>query len=169
MEAILQGCEGIVVYQDDILVYGPNIKEHDNRLQIAPKKIAEHGLQLNDENCKYRQASMRFLGHMFDSKGTQPDPDKIRAIEALNRPTDIPSLRRFLGMVNYMQCYIPHLAKLASPLNRLLREDTQWVWDRYQEKAIANIIAQLKQSPALRYYDKSAPTCLHADASQNGI
>jgi len=106
---------------------------------------------------------------MFDSKGTQPDPDKIRAIEALNRLTDILSLRRFPGMVNYMQRYIPHLAKLASPLNRLLRKDTQWVWDSYQEEAVANIIVQLKQSPGLRYYDKGAPTCLHADASQNGI
>jgi len=49
-------------------------------------------------------------------------------------------------MVNYIQSYIPHLTEL--------RIDMQWVWNSYQEEAVMNIIAQIKQSPGLRYYDK---------------
>lgn len=169
MEEILDGCAGVVVYQDDIAVFGSDMKQHDERLQAVLDKIKASNLELNEEKCKYRQPSIKFLGHVFDKSGIHPDPDKLAAIEGLDKPTDVSSLRRFLGMVNYMQRYIPRISDLASPLNCLLRNDTEWIWGEPQENAVKSLIAQLKSSPGLKYYDPKSAVTLAADASTLGL
>lgn len=126
MEDILKGCEGVVVYQDDNLIFGSNMQEHDRRVENVFKNLTVHGLQLNHQKCIYRQASAKFLKHMFDKQGIKPDTDKITYIRDVAQPTDALSLRCFLGLVNHMQPYVPNLSELASHLNCLLKKDTQW-------------------------------------------
>ncbi len=38
------------------------------------------------------------------------------------RPTDIPGLRRILGMVNYLAKFVPNLAATLQPLHNLLKK-----------------------------------------------
>ena len=62
MNELLEGLEGVVVYMDDILVYGSDIKEHDARLSKVLHVLKENGLKLNDSKCHYRQSELKFLG-----------------------------------------------------------------------------------------------------------
>ena len=52
MNELLGGLEGVVVYMDDILVYGSNMKEHDERLSKVLHILKENGLKLNDSKCQ---------------------------------------------------------------------------------------------------------------------
>ena len=72
------------------------------------------GATLNAQKCEFGKTSITFLGHKIDHKGIQADPDKTRAIRDMKAPTTISELRRFLGMVNQLGKFTPHLAHLTA-------------------------------------------------------
>ena len=63
---------------------------------------------------------------------------KIETIQGLPEPSDVSALRRYLGMVNYLGKYLPHLSTILRPLNELLSKDTAWMWGPPQRTALSN-------------------------------
>ena len=63
-----------------------------------------------------RKASSSLATSLIDSKGIHPDPDKVQAIVKMKSPTNVPEVRRFLGMVHQMKMskFAPHLADKAN-------------------------------------------------------
>ena len=51
MSTILEGLEGILCQIDDILIFGSDQKQHDERLVTALQRIQEAGITLNTEKC----------------------------------------------------------------------------------------------------------------------
>ena len=102
MSAILCDLEGVVCQMDDILVFGKDQAEHDGRLTAVFKRIESAGVTLNPEKCEFSRRKLSFLGHIINEAGVQADPDKTSAIQEMKPPTNIPELRRFMGMVNQL-------------------------------------------------------------------
>ncbi|XDV29902.1 hypothetical protein PO909_032932 [Leuciscus waleckii] len=127
MQELLQDHEGTVVYMDDILVFGASLEEHDRCLKRVMETIRASGLKLNREKCKFRQASLHFLGQVISQEGVTPSPERVPAITALETPTNVSELKRVLGMVNYVGRYIPNLSQILHPLNELLKNIVAWV------------------------------------------
>ena len=46
---------------------------------------------------------MTFMGHRITKEGVQADPSKIAAICAMPSPSDVHSVKRFCGMVQYLR------------------------------------------------------------------
>lgn len=44
------------------------------------------------------------------------DPDKVEAIKAMKRLCNVSETRRFLGMVNHLGKFLPHLTEKTQPL-----------------------------------------------------
>ena len=40
--------------------------------------------------------------YVVNQDGIQPDPEKVRAVTAMPPPTNVPEVRRFMGMVNQL-------------------------------------------------------------------
>lgn len=60
------------------------------------------------------------------SKGkVMPDPMKVKKIREYERPTNIKELRSFLGLCNYVRCFIGNYSKIVAPLNNLLKGETK--------------------------------------------
>ena len=68
MNELLEGLEGVVVYIEDILVYGSNMKEHDERLSKVLHILKENGLKLNDSKCHYRHSELKSLGQSISKE-----------------------------------------------------------------------------------------------------
>ena len=51
MDSLLQECNGVTAYLDDILVAGSNVAGHLENLSAVLDKLDKAGLQLNKENC----------------------------------------------------------------------------------------------------------------------
>ncbi|CAB3986098.1 Hypothetical predicted protein [Paramuricea clavata] len=49
IQQVLPGCEGVQNIADDIIVHGPKIELHDQRLTKVLEKLQEKGLTLNPE------------------------------------------------------------------------------------------------------------------------
>jgi len=169
MEKFLKDLKGVEIYQDDVVVHGATMEEHDQRLELAMKRIEESGIKLNSGKCKFRQSSIVFLGHIVDESGVRPHPDKIKAINDMQPPTDKTELKGFMGMVNYLSKYVPHLSTLMSPLSALLKKDMSWAWDTPQQNAFEAVKKAMTSTGTLAYYDPELPTVVSSDASSYGI
>ena len=64
-------------------------------------------------------ASMDVLGHIIDDQGLRASPEKIARMEAWTTPKNKKQLQEFLGVVNYVSQFIPHLASITAPLTSL--------------------------------------------------
>ena len=67
--------------------------------------------------------SGRLLGHVVCKEGLLIDPKKISEIQNLPPPTNVKSLRAFLGSVTYHRRFIWMFAQITRPLYVLLKND----------------------------------------------
>ncbi|XP_065180108.1 uncharacterized protein K02A2.6-like [Sycon ciliatum] len=167
--AILEGIQGVCVFMDDILVYGATIEAHDLALQQVREALAAASVTLNPDKSHLRQPTVKFLGHRISASGVQPDPDRVAAILQLAAPTDVPGLRRLLGLFNYVGKFIPDLASISAPLRALLRTDVAWLWDAQQQAALDQLKSLVAKACTLAFFDPAKPATVSADASSYGL
>ena len=63
---------------------------------------------------------VRYLGHCQNAASVLPDG--VAAIKEFPRPTNLRTLRRFIGMEGFYARFVPNFSKLAAPLNALKRK-----------------------------------------------
>ena len=169
MERVLSGIDGVLCLIDDVLVFGRDQEEHDQRLSAVLEKIQAAGVTLNHEKCEFNKTQLLFLSHLINEKGIQADPEKTNAICNMSPPENVSELRRFMGMVNQLGKFTSELADLSQPLRKLLSKGATWQWDKSQEKAYAKIKEKLSEPTILTLYDPKAATKISADTSSFGL
>ena len=133
------------------------------------QRAEETDFRFNEEKCKFHKQEVTYVGHIFGTDGLRPSPDKVQAILNMPAPNDKSSLQRFIGMVNYLHKFIPHLADINKPLRELLEKSVQWHWMERQQKAYEEFINSITQAPVLKYFDVSADVTVLVDASLEGL
>ena len=63
---------------------------------------------------------VKYLGHIVSENGVQTDPEKVKALKEWPIPTNVKTLRSFLGFIGYYRRFIKDYAKIIKPLNDLL-------------------------------------------------
>ena len=76
MSKCLGHLEGVVCQVDDILVFGRNRTEHDERLKAVMEHLKTAGVTLNERKCEFAVDQVNYLGHVVSADGIKPDPDK---------------------------------------------------------------------------------------------
>ena len=113
---MINGIEGCENMQDDIVVWGSTLEEHNTRLVETLNRIRMSGLKLNRKKCIFAAEEVTFLGHVISAGGIRPDPRKTKAIRNMPIPATKIELHRFLGMINYLGKFIPDLSSITAPL-----------------------------------------------------
>ena len=121
--SIISDIPGSANFQDDFVVWGKTLQEHNEGLRKVFLKIIESGLKLNKTKCQIRKQSIVFLGHIISLEGIKIDPSKTEATTKMPLPRSVNELQRFLGMVNYLGKFIPNLAVHTTPLCNILKKD----------------------------------------------
>lgn len=130
--------------------------------------LQEAKVTLNDK-CEFSKGRIKFLGQVIDSSGVNPDPDKVRAIRAMEEPKNISEVKCLLGMVNHLGKFLSHLAEKMSSLRDFLKKSNRWSWGPQQQQAFDAIKRDLTPPPGLALYDPNAETCVSPDASSYGL
>lgn len=180
----------VIVYLDDIIVFGRTLEEHEERLLKVLDRLEECGLKISLDKCQFCQPQVRYVGHIVSALGIATDPEKVSAVKNWKLPTDLRSLRSFLGFCGYYRRFIKNYSAIVRPLTELTKgyppknrhkaaQEKKYYfkegepfgerWDEECTKAFYNIIHCLTHAPVLAFADPSKPYVLHVDASLNGL
>ena len=96
-------------YIDDILIMGKTFEEHLEDLRKVLERLRKANLRLKAQKCKFMRDKVGYLGHVVSKEGIEADPAKVSAVRDFPTPTDLKSLRSFLGLAAYSFLYFPLL------------------------------------------------------------
>lgn len=182
----------VIVYLDDLIVFGKTLDEHEQRLLKVIDRLEEAGLKLSIDKCQFCRPQVTYVGHIVSESGIATDPAKVEAVAHWRQPTDLPSLQSFLGFCGYYRRFVKNYSILVRPLTELCKgypptqkkrkadktpDKTYYKvsepfgerWDQSCTEAFKNIIHCLTNAPVLAFADPSKPYVLHIDASFRGL
>ena len=165
----------MIVLRDDILVVGNGEtldeanKNHDENLVRLLDRDRQVNLRLKSSKLHLRKPEVRFMGHLITSKGLEPDPDKVKAVEEMPEPTTKQELKSLLGFVNYLSKFLPKLSEVAQPLRDLTAKEAKFIWSTQHAKSFKEIRELVVEDPVLKYYDASEEATIQCDASEVGL
>ena len=179
----------LLVYLDDILVFGSTFEEALSRFETVLLRLSTLNLKVKPEKCQLFRKKVRYLGHVVTREGTSPDPEKVRAVSEWPRPESLRDLRGFLGLSGYYRRFMKGYAGVAGPLQRLLQGQEAGKkgkkvlkgtnlkgdgsirdkWDSSCETAFVKLKQMLTDAPVLGFPDFSRGFILETDASFSGL
>jgi RNase H-like domain found in reverse transcriptase/Reverse transcriptase (RNA-dependent DNA polymerase) len=169
MEKILAGIEGLVIFIDDILIYGETLGILRDRTKKVLTVLKDNNLLVNDEKSEYEKESLTFLGHQLSAEGFAIDEAKTRDVESFKRPENTTDLRSFLGLVTYLSEYIPKFADLTAPLWDVVKGPT-FRWTTEAQSAFERCKKEISScTTRLGFFDETWNTILYADASPSAL
>jgi len=158
------------VYIDDILIYSDTEQDHLKHIAMVCDKLIQAQFYASRKKSEFFAASMDVLGHIIDDQGLRASPEKITRIEAWTTPKNKKQLQEFLGVVNYISQFIPHLASITAPLTSLTGTG-EFVWTATHDHAMDNVKRAAAHNQIMKPIDHESalPIWLITDASDTGV
>lgn len=176
-----QHFQTLLLYLDDVIVFSCSMDQHLERLDKVLGRLHQEGLKVKLEKCCFFKTEVKYLGHVISNNGVSTDPEKITAVANWPRPTDVTTLRSFLGFASYYRRFVKDFSVIAAPLYNLIgelggsrdkknaRRSVSSAWNLACEKSFQDLKGCLTNTPVLAYADFSLPFILEVDACQNGL
>ncbi|CAH8573507.1 unnamed protein product, partial [Schistosoma haematobium] len=127
MNTILQVIPVTAAYLDDILIIGTSYGDLEKKVDMVLRCVANCGFGLLAKKCDLHVEKVRYLGFIIDKNGRKLDPENTEAVKTMPPPTDVQTLRSFLGIVKYYGVFLQDLHRLRATLNWLLKKYNKWV------------------------------------------
>ena len=109
------------------------------------------------------------LGHVISSRGIEVDKAKINLISKLPSPTNVKTVRLFLGHTGFYRRFIKDFSKIAKPLYKLLEKDSKFIWEKGCQKSFEELKSHLTTAPIVRAPNWQLPFKVMCDASDLAI
>ena len=150
------------------MVSGSSPEEHLQNLRALLQRLNDNGLRCKLEKCVFAEPTVEYLGHSLSREGIAKGP-KVDAIVKMPPPTDVSSLRSFLGSVQFYGKFLKNLSTLTESLHRLTRKSTDWTWGAEQQTAFQRLKDLLCSDTILAHYNPKLDIGIACDASEVGI
>ncbi|GJT27620.1 reverse transcriptase domain-containing protein [Tanacetum coccineum] len=161
--------ESVEIFMDDFSVFGNSFDTCLNNLDKMLQRCKDVHLVLNWEKCHFMVKEGIVLGHKVSSAGLEVDKAKIDEISKLPPPTNIKSIRSFLGHAGFYRRFIKDFSKIARPLTKLLEKDTPFEFDDECRRAFESLKEKPICAPVIVSPNWNLPFELMCDASDFAI
>lgn len=168
MEEVLIGIPGCMVMIDDIIIYGKDLAEHDQRLDIVLKRLAQYRLTINKDKSVYRVCELDFLRFHLSRSGCAPTQEKVKALKNFRKPQTPDEVSSFLGLVTYVGSFIHNLSDKTKALRMATKEPFTWADEQQREFDFLREVL-IKETIERAYFRREAATYLYTDASGAGL
>ena len=78
-------------------------------------------------------------------------------------------MRSFLGLVNYLNRFSPHLAELSDPLRQICRQSEEFQITETVCVTFSRTKEEISKNVTLPYFNPNSSTTLQTDASKKGL
>ena len=157
------------VYIDDLLIYSDTEEDYMKHISMVCDKLTEARFYPSRKKSEFFAKSMDMLGHIIDEERLKALPEKIVRIETLTTPRNKKQLQEFLGVVNYISQFIPHLASITAPLTSLTGTE-EFVWTTTHDQAMETVKRAAAHNESIQPLDHESalPIWRTTDASDTG-
>ena len=133
--------------------------------------LREAKMVLNPKKCDFFSKKMDCLGHIIDDQGIHTDSSKMVQILNWRTPRSYQDIQRFLGLVQYIQHFMPNVSVFTAPLSAITRNGHEFMWRPIHDKCLTEIKALAAKTPILKPIDpnKPDPIWVICDASASGV
>ncbi|KAH9657947.1 hypothetical protein KPL70_023285 [Citrus sinensis] len=153
-----------LVYIDDLLLFSGTPEEHQVLLQQFHDIIAHYGIMLSDKKSTIATDTVEYLGLQIKNRFYQPGPHIAQ--ELLHFPDKDftkKQVQQFLGIINYIRDFLPHVDQQTSILSALLKKNPI-SWDSRHATAVQRL-KQIAQNPPQLKIMTDGKRILQTDAS----
>ena len=155
----------LLIYLDDIIVYGKTFQIHLRNLEEVFKRLREANLKLNAEKCLFFQTQVTFLGHLVSQEGISADPHKIKSVQDWLTPRNVSEVRSFVGLCSYLRKFIPGFSTICKPLHVLTEKNQRFEWTEKCEIAFNTLKDALTAAPILAFPSENEEFVVDCDSS----
>ena len=169
MEQVLSDIKGLIIYQDDVLVYADNESTLQKRLKAVKTRLAEKQITINEEKSITLTDEMSFLGFRISARGIEPDDKLVNKINSMKASANRREIECLLGLLNYFGRLIPNFAEKTAPLNRLRKSTVPFIWSRECSEAFQSLKREITNAPVVQPYSLEKEATLTTDASCDAL
>ena len=84
-------------------------------------------------------------------------------------PQDVETMRSFLGLVNFLNRFSPHLAELSEPLRHICRQNVEFELTEPVCDAFSRTKEEISKNVTLPYFNPNSSMTLQMDPSKKGL
>ena len=122
-------------------------------------------MKLNPTKCVFGVPAGKLLGFIVSQRGIEVNPEKIKAIQNIERPTCLNDIQRLAGSAADVSRFISRLGDKALPLYKLLKKRDNFVWTEEAEAALSQLKYTLSHAPILAAPKEKEPLLLYMSAT----
>jgi hypothetical protein len=161
--------EIVEVFMDNFSVYGKTFMDCLANMDKVLTRCAEVDLVLNWEKCHFMVNQGIVFGHVISERGIEVEKAKVETVEQLPPPTDVKSLRSFLGHAGFYRRFIKDFSKITKPLTHLHEKDVAFDFDEKCLAAFRTLKSALVSAPIIQPPDWTQPFEIMCDASEYAV
>lgn len=132
-------------YLDDIIIWSGTIAEHVKNVKTVLDALRKASLFCSPKKTSLFCTEIDFLGHHVLVNGIQADTSKVKKIIDWPAPKNTSNICSFLGLVRYLEQFLPHLADHTRILTPLTMKTAETCWPGWSEthQQVFNAIKRL--------------------------
>src|SRR3954462_9259537 len=119
----------VYAYVDDIAFMTRKGSDLIRDLRETFESLRKYKMMLNPLKCVFGVPAGKILGFIVSQRGIEVNPEKIKAILNIKRPTCLKDVHRLTGCVAAVSRFISRLCEKATPLYKLLKKADKFDWD----------------------------------------
>src|SRR3954465_4617105 len=126
-------------------------------------------MMLNPKKCVFGVPAGKLLGFIVSQHGIEVNPEKIKAILNINRPTCLKDIQRLIGCVAAVSRFVSRLGEKALPLYKLLKKADKFTWTDEADAALKQLKEILSSAPILATPEPGEPLLIYMAATNRVI
>jgi hypothetical protein len=116
------------IYTDDIVIFSNSMEEYKVNIRLILEVLHEVDIIVSIKKSSLFAEKIEFLGYVVSSDGLEVIASKVEKILDWPVSCNITEIRAFLGLVNYIDGFIPDLTQYSSFLSGLTKKDIEFEW-----------------------------------------
>ena len=126
-------------------------------------------MMLNPKKCVFGVPAGKLFCFIVSQRGIKVNPEKIKAILNINRPTCLKDIQRLTGYVVAVSWFVSRLGEKALPLYKLLKKADKFTWTDEADAALKQLKEILSSAPILAAPEPGEPLLIYMAATNRVI